>query len=70
MVVEGFIYKNLVFTHIPIMDRNNVYNCINIHGHTHGKHLRFDDKFDFDLYNQTKRIPVGRGLFSLKEILD
>ena len=40
MVVEGFQYKDIIFTHFPIP---NLTDGINIHGHLHGGNTYFEN---------------------------
>ena len=57
---SGFIYNNIIFSHIPILDNNMINKSyINIHGHLHGDSM--DDYIDYfpnKLYSRNNRIKV------------
>ena len=57
---EGFIYKNMCFTHMPIKDRNNPNNLINIHGHLHTKTIETEPYYQpiMHEYSKTRYIRV------------
>lgn len=65
-VLEGFKYKNLIFSHAPIKHNKST---INIHGHLHGKKdywIGYNNHLDIAAYNRYKPITLERALEKYK----
>ena len=60
---EGFIWKNMCFTHIPVKDSNNPNHLINIHGHLHNQLVETTRYyFPEEFYHKTTYIKVFNDL--------
>ena len=57
-VCDGFTWNRFVFTHLPLFDKHNIYNLINIHGHCHDEQIDFNsptNKFPFEDFGKSAR---------------
>lgn len=52
-ICDSFIYKDIIFSHIPIKSMNNPNNLINIHGHLHDMDVYTCSYFPDSVYNGT-----------------